>query len=170
MEIQLNHLARFIYLVIGFVAVTILIAYAQDTSDVLSKAPVKIQPIKAPFKMPKLERPEFPDKIFNIKDYGAVEGGKVKNTEAIKKAIAAAEKAGGGKVVIPAGKWLTGPIHLDNNIDLYVSKSAEVFFSQDFKDYLPVVFSRHEGIECYKFSAFIYADGKKNIAVTGEGV
>lgn len=170
MKNHLCHIYRIAFMVIGLIIVTLFAVYPQDTNDVLSKAPTEIQPIKAPFKMPTLERPKFPDKVFNIKDYGAVEGGKVKNTEAIKKTITAAEKAGGGRVVIPAGKWLTGPIHLDNNIDLYVSKGAEVLFSQDFKDYLPVVFSRHEGIECYKFSAFIYADGKNNIAVTGEGV
>ncbi len=165
-----NKLSGFIIFTIGFVLASVCFVKAQDTTDVLSKAPAEIQPIRAPFNMPQLKRPVFPDRVFNIKDYGAVEGGIVKNTDAIKKTIAAAEKAGGGKVVIPAGKWLTGPIHLDNNIDLYVSKGAEVLFSQDFKDYLPVVFSRHEGIECYKFSAFIYADGKKNIAVTGEGI
>ena len=154
---------------ISFLFSTI-IAFAQDTTDVLSKAPEKIQPIRAPFKMPQLKRPVFSKRVFNIKNYGAIEGGTVKNTEAIKKTIEAAEKAGGGKVVIPEGKWLTGPIHLDNNINLYVSKGAELLFSQDFKDYLPVVFSRHEGIECYKYSAFIYANGKKNIAVTGEGI
>ena len=161
---------KYAVMAVGILLSAACITNAQDTTDVLSKAPAQIQPIKAPFKMPKLERPKFPDRVFNIKDYGAVEGGTVKNTDAIKRTISAAEKAGGGKVVIPAGKWLTGPIHLDNNIDLYISKGAEVLFSQDVKDYLPVVFSRHEGIECYKFSAFIYANGKKNIAVTGEGV
>lgn len=142
--------------------------YAQES--VLDKAPAQIEPIKAPFKMPQLKRPVFPNKTFNIKDFGAVEGGAVKNTEAIKKTIEAAAKAGGGKVVIPEGKWLTGAIHLDNNINLYLAKGAEILFSQDTKDYLPVVFSRHEDTECYKHSAFIYANGKKNIAVTGEGV
>ena len=88
--------------------------------ELIKNAPEKIEPITAPFDMPQLKRPVFPNKTFNIKDYGAVEGGTVKNTDAIKKTIAAAEKAGGGKVVIPAGKWLTGAIHLDNNINLYL--------------------------------------------------
>lgn len=129
----------------------------------------KIEDIVAPFEMPKLERPDIPSQIFDIRNYGAQEGGSYKNTQAIKNAISAATDKGGGIVLIPKGKWLTGPIHLDNNINLYVAKDAELLFSQDFKDYLPVVFSRHEDVECYKYSAFIYANGKTNIAITGEG-
>ena len=120
--------------------------------------------------MPQLVRPSIPNREFDIRDFGAVEGGKVKNTQAIRQAIAAATTAGGGRVLIPAGRWLTGAVHLDNNIDLHLQHGAELLFSQDASDYLPVVFSRHEDIECYKYSAFIYADGKTNIAVTGEGV
>ena len=70
-----------------------------DTSSVISKAPVKIEPINAPFSMSQLERPVFPDKTFNIKDFGTVEGGSVKNTEAIKKTIEASAKAGVLKIV-----------------------------------------------------------------------
>ena len=129
-----------------------------------------LAPIDAPFPMPQLSRPSFPDREFDIRDFGAVEGGRVKNTQAIRQSIAAAAKAGGGHVVVPSGKWLTGAIHLDNNIDLHLLRGAELLFSQDVADYLPVVFSRHEDIECYKYSAFIYADGKTNIAVTGDGI
>lgn len=131
--------------------------------------PDKIEDVIAPFEMPKLERPNIPSQIFDIRDYGAQEGGSFKNTHAIRNAINAAVDEGGGTILIPKGKWLTGPIHLDNNINIYVAKGAELLFSQDFKDYLPVVFSRHEDVECYKYSAFIYADGKTNIAITGEG-
>jgi len=72
--------------------------------------------------------------------------------------------------VIPEGKWLTGSLHLDNRINLHLTRGAELLFSQDFEDYLPAVFSRHEDLECYKYSSFIYADGKTNIAITGEGI
>jgi hypothetical protein len=170
MKKQTLNIKNFLLFLFLLLFISIIAVKGQDSTSVMDKAPEKIEPIKAPFNMPQLKRPVFPNHTFNIKDYGAVEGGIVKCTEAIRKAIEAAEKVGGGKVVIPAGKWLTGAIHLDNNINLYVSKGAEVLFSQDEKDYLPVVFSRHEDIECYKFSAFIYANGKKNIAITGEGV
>lgn len=129
-----------------------------------------LEPLHTPFAMPPISRPTFPDRDFDIRKFGAVEGGTVKNTGAIRKAIAAAAGAGGGHVVIPAGRWLTGPIHLEDNIDLHLLRDAELLFSQDAADYLPVVFSRHEDTECYKYSAFVYADGKTNIAVTGEGI
>ncbi|MGA9406990.1 MAG: glycoside hydrolase family 28 protein [Bacteroidota bacterium] len=144
-------------------------ALAQQPGILLSGAPDQILPIEAPFEMPQIARPFFADRIYNIREFGAKEGGVVKNTEAIRKAINAASKAGGGRVVVPAGRWLTGAIHLESNVDLYIAKGAELLFSQDPNDYLPAVFSRHEDTECYKYSAFIYADHKTNIAITGEG-
>lgn len=114
-------------------------------------------------------QPSFPDKICKITDYGAVEGGLTKNTNAIKNAIEDCSGKGGGEVLIPNGKWLTGAIHLDDNINLHLEDNAELIFSQDPNDYLPVVFSRFEGIECYNFSPLIYANGKFNIAITGKG-
>jgi polygalacturonase len=119
--------------------------------------------------MAQLQRPVIPEKVFDIRDFGAQDGGKIKNTSAVQKAIDSASRMGGGVVLIPAGKWLTGAIHLENNINLHLTKNAELLFSQDVQDYLPVVFSRHEDIECYKYSSFIYANGKYNIAITGNG-
>ncbi len=117
-----------------------------------------------------LKDPVFLDKIFDIRDYGAVSDGKTKNTEAFKKAIAECAKAGGGTVLIPKGVWLTGKIHLKSNINLHVAEGAEVRFSQNHADYLPVVFTRWEGIECYNYSPLIYAKDCENVAVTGKGV
>jgi polygalacturonase len=129
-----------------------------------------IEPIHAPFSMPQLKRPVFPGRTFSIADYGAKSGGKTKNTKAFAKAIKACNKAGGGKVFVPAGKWLTGPIHLKSNVHLYLSEGSEIFFSDRFEDYLPVVFTRWEGVECYNYSPFIYAKDCENIAITGPGV
>jgi polygalacturonase len=130
----------------------------------------KIDSIISPFSMPQLSRPIIPSRSFNVAEFGAWEGGQIKNTGAIQRTIDSIAKLGGGSVIIPKGKWLTGAIHLDNNINLYLSKDAELLFSQDSSDYLPVVFSRHEDIECYKYSSFIYAEGKTNIAITGDGI
>jgi polygalacturonase len=129
-----------------------------------------IAPVLAPFPFPRLERPVIPDRWFNIKEYGALEGGEAKVTESIRKAFEAADLQGGGHIVIPPGKWLTGAIHMGNNTELFVSAGAELLFSQDPADYLPVVFSRHEDIECFKYSAFIYANGKTNVSIAGAGV
>jgi len=145
------------------------VSCAAAPKSVIDMAPANIEPINAPFDMPKFKRPEFPDRIFNIKDYGAVEGGNVLNRKAINKAIKAASKAGGGKVVVPAGKWLTGAIELKSNVNLHLDKDAVVLFSDKLKDYLPGVFSRHEGMECIKPSGLIYAYECENIAITGKG-
>src|SRR5262245_5734785 len=63
-------------------------------------------------RFPEIPLPSFPDRQFNIVDYGAIGDGKAMNTDAIAKTISACATAGGGKVVIPAGIWLTAPIQL----------------------------------------------------------
>ncbi|MDP0501999.1 MAG: glycoside hydrolase family 28 protein [Verrucomicrobiota bacterium JB022] len=128
-----------------------------------------IAPIKAPFSMPELQRPDFGSHVVNIRDYGAKEGGKIKNTEAIAKAIAACAEAGGGRVVVPAGKWLTGPIHFKSNIELHLAEGAEVIFSDRYEDYLPVVLQRVGGIEIYNYSPLVYARDCENVGITGPG-
>jgi polygalacturonase len=114
--------------------------------------------------------PEFPARDFVITKYGAVADGQTDCTAAIAKAIDACAEAGGGHVVIPAGEFLTGPIHLRSNVDLHLAESNSVLnFITDPKAYLPAVFTRFEGTECYNLSPLIYALGQQNIAVSGEG-
>jgi len=114
--------------------------------------------------------PTFPDRDFKVTDYGAVGDGVTDCKAAFKKAIATCTKAGGGRVVVPKGTWLTnGPIHLDNNVNLHVTKDATIMFGTNFDDYLPHVRVRWEGTECYNYSPLVYAYKKTNIAVTGTG-
>lgn len=113
--------------------------------------------------------PKFPARDFPITDYGAVAGGTVKCTAAIAKAVAACAAAGGGRVVVPPGIWLTGPIHLQSNVNLHVAKDATLAFSRDTADYLPLVLTRWEGVECMNYSPLIYAFEAENVAVTGSG-
>jgi len=116
-----------------------------------------------------IQKPQFPNRICSVSDYGAVGDGTTKNTEAIARAIADCSQKGGGKVVFPQGKWFTGPIHLQDNIDLVLDNNAEIDFSDDRSDYLPVVFSRFQGMEYYNYSPLIYASGCRNVAITGTG-
>jgi polygalacturonase len=117
----------------------------------------------------RINAPRFPNQDFNITDYGAVGNGQTDCTESFSKAISAAHKADGGRVVVPAGSFLTGAIHLKTNVNLYVSEGAVIKFSVDPEKYLPVVYSRFEGIECMNYSPLIYAFGQENIAITGKG-
>jgi polygalacturonase len=128
-----------------------------------------IEPISAPFPMPNLQRPVFPARVIDIRKHGAVADGRTRNTEAFAKAIEACSAAGGGRVLVPAGRWFTGPIHLKSNIELHLAGGAEVIFSNRFEDYLPPVLVRVGGIELYNYSPLIYARDCENIAVTGPG-
>ncbi|UZQ86492.1 hypothetical protein ODU73_000942 [Thermoclostridium stercorarium] len=82
--------------------------------------------------------------VFNITDFGAVPDGKTLCTEAFKKAVKKCEEAGGGTIYVPAGKFLTGPIHLVSNTNLHIDAGAVLLFSQNIEDY-PLVYSRWEG-------------------------
>jgi len=112
--------------------------------------------------------PSFPDRDFEITRYGAKEGGKIDGTAAFQRAIEAAYAAGGGRVVVPAGVFLTGAIHLKSNVNLFVAPHATVRFNPDPRLY-PMVLTRFEGMECMNYSPFVYALEQRNIAITGGG-
>ncbi len=163
---QLSGMVLFLVFLFGAVFVGTE-GYAQE-----KEVTKEIRPINAPFEMPAIERPAFPDTALNIKNHGAIPMEKdstFKNTEVIQKVIDTVAKEGGGMVFIPKGNWLTGPIHLKSNINLFIAEGATVHFSTDKQDYLPVVRQRHEGVEAMNYSPMIYANNVKNVAVTGRG-
>ena len=112
--------------------------------------------------------PKFPGRDFDITRYGAVGDGKARCTEAIRKAIDACAAAGGGQVIVPDGRFLTGAVHLKSNVNLHLADKATLAFSSDSREY-PIVFTRWEGVELMNVSPFIYAFETENIAVTGRG-
>ena len=121
----------------------------------------------APFKMPAVVQPSFAAKIFSIKDYGAVSDGQTLNTAAFQKTIEACNKAGGGKVTVPAGLWLTGPIQLQSNINLVVERGALIQFTPDRTQY-PII--QMGGSKSFVVASPIYGYDLKNIAITGDGI
>ena len=112
--------------------------------------------------------PKFPGRDFDITRYGAVGDGKARCTDAIRKAIDACAAAGGGQVIVPDGRFLTGAVHLKSNVNLHLADKATLAFSSDSREY-PIVFTRWEGVELMNVSPFIYAFETENIAVTGRG-
>jgi polygalacturonase len=108
--------------------------------------------------------------FYDVRDFGARADGKTKNTDAIRRAIEAAAAGGGGTIFFPAGHFLTGPIHLKSNITLFIDAGAVLNFSQDFDDYLPMVFSHWEGTEVTNFSPLIYGNHLENVAIHGRGI
>ena len=94
---------------------------------------------------------------------------KAGNTTALAQAILACHQAGGGRVIVPQGIYYSGPIHLLDNVNLHLEEGAEIRFSTNPKDYLPLVHTSFEGRELMNYSPLIYAYQKKNIAITGKG-
>lgn len=130
----------------------------------------KYTELATPFDMPPIAEPDFSAcPRFDITEFGAKPGNKVATTQAIADAIQHAHNAGGGVVVIPAGEWETGKVHLLSNVNLHIDGGATLVFSEDPADYLPAVKTTWEGMECFNYSPLIYAYDCRNVAVTGEG-
>lgn len=121
------------------------------------------------FSMPELKIPRFPNREFLITEFGAKGDGITINTEAFAKAIQACEKSGGGKVIVPAGLWLTGPISLKSNVNLHLMQGAHVQFTKNFEDY-PLVETTYEGTKQYRCTSPINGFNLENIAITGDGI
>ena len=138
-------------------------------SNVILENPYKKYIENLPFNMPEIFPPTFPDYIVNIKDFGAIGDGKIICTEAFSKAIDNLSSHGGGKLLVPSGIWLTGPIELKSNINLHLEVGAIIQFSGDDSLY-PIIKSSFEGLETFRCQSPLSANNATNIAVTGNGV
>lgn len=116
-------------------------------------------PYNTPYSMAVIPEPQFPDIQIDSSAFPSIQA-----------AVDHCSLMGGGTVVVPEGEWASAGIHLRSNIHLHLNKGAVISFSTRPEDYLPVVFTRWEGTECYNYSPFIYAENCHNIAVTGEGL
>lgn len=111
----------------------------------------------------------FAKRDFDVTDFGASGDKQFDNTAAFKKAIEACHLAGGGRVIVPAGQFLTGPIELKSNVNFHLSAEASLFFIAEPERYLPAVHTRWEGVELMGYTPLIYAYKQQNIAITGKG-
>src|ERR1044072_2128793 len=104
----------------------------------------------------------------NILQYGAVGDGKTLNTQAIQATIDAVSKSGGGKVIFPAGEFLSGTIVLKDNVTLQLQKDAVLLGSTNVEDYKNMdPFADGLGIDVGW--ALLVAVDAKHIGITGEG-
>lgn len=90
-----------------------------------------------------------------------------KDLNALQKAIEALPD--GGTLKVPAGEWHTGPLHLKSHMTLEFEAGAVLLFSPVMEDYLPPVFTRWEGVECFNYSPLIYAENACDLTIRGAG-
>jgi polygalacturonase len=118
---------------------------------------------------PAIVKPEIPARTVSIVDFGAVGDGKTDNTAAFAKAIDSCSTAGGGHVIVPAGNWFTGPIHLKSRIDFHLDAGATVVFSRKFDDY-PLIIGNYEGQQTVMCTSPVSGDGLTDVMISGPGI
>ena len=122
-----------------------------------------------PFDMPRVALPQIPDRTVSLAEYGGVGDGVTLNTDAFARAIEELARRGGGRLSVPAGIWLTGPIGLKSHIELHVDPNAIVVFSTD-QDLYPIIDTNFEGLDVRRCLSPIHAEGAHDIAITGGGI
>ncbi|KAB8288912.1 glycoside hydrolase family 28 protein [Bifidobacterium avesanii] len=105
-----------------------------------------------------IREPDIPSREVSISRYPTIQ-----------EAVDYCAQRGGGRVTVPEGHWLSGPIHLRSNVELHVEAGATIEFSPKPADYLPAVFTRWEGTECWNYSPLVYARDCHDVALTGSG-
>ena len=100
-------------------------------------------------------------KDYRVSDFGAVADGTTLNTRALKRAIDVIHEEGGGKLIFPLGRYVSGTLHLLSGVTLHLESGAVLLGSNNPYDY-----DREPGLN----TAFLLARGQKNIGVTGEGL
>lgn len=156
--------ARTGLLIVAVLASSTVISNSPASQDSLARVTANL-----PFNLRRIELPLIPQRSVSITDFGAVGNGAALNTTAFAKAIEACAKSGGGRVAVPQGIWLTGPIQLKSNIDLHVERGAVIQFSPRVEDY-PLVRTTWEGSPAVRRMSPIYGVRIENAAITGEGV
>jgi polygalacturonase len=132
---------------------------------------IKIAWDSLPARLARIQPPFFPERDFSVLDFGARDDSLFDSRPGLQEAIQACGEAGGGRVIVPAGYFFSkGPLHLVSNVNLHLEEGATLLFSDDPEDYLPPVKVRWEGTVAWNYSPLIYANGQKNLAITGKGV
>ena len=117
-----------------------------------------------------INQPSFPDVEFNVIDFGATGNGAALETEAIQRAIDHCAARNGGTVYFPPGVYLTGTIFLPSNLRIHLEKGAILLGSDKLEDYPETIQKLRSYTDNYTVRSIIYAEGKENIAITGEGI
>ena len=108
--------------------------------------------------------------IFSVRDFDAIGDGNQLDSPAIQQTIDICAKAGGGKVLLPTGKYLSGTLFLRDSVTLHLAEGSELIASADIAHYPEITF--YEGLPRYRKDrhAFIYAEGVKHCGISGKGI
>ncbi len=147
---------KFLFAIMALVAVA---AYAQNPYDkYYTNLPCAVEHV-----WPVV----IPDYSVTLTDFGAVGDGVTDCSEAFAAAIKQLKKQGGGHLLVPDGKWLTGPIKLISNFDLHLADNATIVFSPNKELYVQPSDTLRDGSKkCY---ALIHGSKLENVAITGRG-
>lgn len=107
------------------------------------------------------------DTVYNVRAFGATGDGKRLETDSIRAAINGCAAKGGGTVLIPAGRYLSGAIRLRSNINLHLDSGATILGSEDPADYPVYPSPWPDGTK--QISSLIYGEGLVNVSITGRG-
>src|SRR4051794_13525672 len=107
-------------------------------------------------------------RVFHVTDYGAVGDGTTRNGAAFDAAIAACASAGGGRVLVPPGTFVTGPIQLRSNVDFHLAEGAVIRFSRNFADY-PLIRGDFEGRVETVCRSPLWGTDLHDVSITGSG-
>ena len=119
-----------------------------------------------------IERPKIPNITYSVLQFGVVPNGEQVQTASLQQAIDWVSASGGGKLVLPAGRYYSGALRMKSKVELHLeSQDTMLFFvNQAIEFYYPLVLSYWEATPCYNFSSLLYAYKETDIAVTGKGV
>ena len=133
-------------------------------------APMKAQLVNVKSILKNIVAPTFPNRNFNVSDFGALNDGVTDSRSSINRAITVCGNQNGGTVIVPSGKYyVAGSIILKSNVNLHLDADAEIIFSSKPQDYSPFVLTVWEGTEMFNYSPFVYAYHVSNVAITGKG-
>jgi polygalacturonase len=115
------------------------------------------------------DAPGATKRIFDVSEFGAIGDGQSLCTAAIQRAVDACARLGGGKVLVPPGRFLSGPIFLKSNLELEVSAGATLLGMPNIDEY-PTIQGRWEGIDRTIYASLLTGEDLENVSITGRGV